>query len=113
LAEATYPKSFHGKEIVPMQGYSLRPLLTGKGTFPRRELFWEHEGNAAMRVGDEKLVREGLRGKWELFNLKSDRTEQNDLAAERPERVAELGKRWRQWAKSANVMPKPTKKQKK
>ncbi len=113
LAEATYPESFNGNEIVPMQGQSLRPLLTGQGTFPDRELFWEHEGNAAIRVGDEKLVREGLRGKWELFDLKSDRTEQNDLAAERPERAAELGKRWRQWAKSANVMPKPKKKEKK
>ena len=113
LAEATYPESFHGKEIVPMQGQSLRPLLTGQGTFLDRELFWEHEGNAAIRVGDEKLVREGLRGKWELFDLKSDRTEQNDLTAERPGRVAELSRRWRQWAKSANVMPKPKKQGKK
>ena len=45
-----------------MQGQSLRPLLTGNGEFADRTLFWEHEGNAAIRVGDHKLVREGVMG---------------------------------------------------
>ncbi len=113
LAEATYPPQFRGSEIVPMQGQSLRPLLTGQGRFPDRTLFWEHEGNAAIRVGDHKLVREGLKGSWELFDLTTDRTEQHNLADLQTEKVAELRKEWQAWAKAANVMPKPPQKKKK
>lgn len=107
LAETTYPEKFNGNVITPSEGQSLLPLLTGEGNFSPRPLYWEHEGNAAIRVGDEKLVRLGARGNWELFDMKRDRTEQNDLAAEQPDKVATLAKQWRQWAKSANVLPKP------
>ena len=112
LAEATYPGQFNGVEIVPMQGQSLRPLLTGRGQFPDRSLFWEHEGNAAIRAGDYKLVRQGLNGSWELFDLQADRTEQHNLAELQSARAAELRRQWQAWAKAANVMPKPTNKNK-
>ncbi|MCA9173901.1 MAG: arylsulfatase [Planctomycetales bacterium] len=111
LAETKYPSEFKGRPIVPAQGRSLKPLLTGDrsaaATFASRTLYWEHEGNAAIRVGDRKLVRQGLRGTWELFDLKSDRTEQQDLAGEHPEEAATLAKQWRQWAQAANVLPRP------
>ncbi|QEG41722.1 arylsulfatase [Roseimaritima ulvae] len=107
LAGATYPDNFNGNVIKPAQGQSLLPLLTGEGEFSSRPLYWEHEGNAAIRVGDEKLVRLGRRGKWELFDMQLDRTEQHDLAAEQPDKVTALAKRWRKWAKSAQVLPKP------
>ncbi len=90
-----------------MKGQSLRPLLTGKGEFAERHLFWEHEGNAAIRIGDQKLVRSGLRGEWELFDLSADRTEQNNLAGQHADTVAEFAKQWQAWAKRANVLPKP------
>jgi arylsulfatase len=107
LGQAEYPSQYKGHAITPMQGHSLKPLLTGEGEFPTRPLYWEHEGNAAIRVGDQKLVRLGLRGSWELFDLRSDRTEQHDLADAHPERVQQLDEQWRAWAKSANVLPKP------
>lgn len=107
LAGATYPTQRHGVEVLPMQGRSLRPLLTGQGEFPERALFWEHEGNAAVRVGDRKLVREGLRGPWELFDLRADRTEQRNLAQAQPQEAASLQARWEDWARRANVLPKP------
>ncbi len=113
LADTTYPEQFHGHQIVPMQGQSLRPLLTGNGEFADRTLYWEHEGNAAIRVGDHKLVREGVMGDWQLFDLSADRTEQHDLAATESDRAAELQKQWQGWAKAANVIPKPGKKKKK
>jgi arylsulfatase len=96
-----------------MQGQSLRPLFTGKGSFPDRTLFWEHEGNAAIRVGDLKLVREGVQGPWELFDMSADRTEQHDLAGTHEDQATALRKQWQDWARSANVMPKPGKKKKK
>jgi arylsulfatase len=107
VAGASYPSLRNGQAIIPMQGQSLRPFLTGQGSFPERALYWEHEGNAAIRVGNHKLVREGLRGPWELFDLKSDRTEQHDLAAQNTQLRDSLRQQWQAWAKAANAMPKP------
>jgi arylsulfatase A-like enzyme len=65
LAGAAYPAEFHGHRIEPMEGLSLRPFFMGTpapGAWDRRELCWEHEGNAAIRLGDHKLVRLGAKG---------------------------------------------------
>jgi arylsulfatase A-like enzyme len=107
LGDAQYPDEQNGQKITPMQGKSLKPLLSGKGEFPARNLYWEHEGNAAIRVGDHKLVRRGLQGPWELFDLKNDRTEQDNLAQAAPEQVAQLRSAWNAWAKASQVLPKP------
>jgi len=107
VGAAQYPSEFKGNKITPLHGQSLTPLLNGKGAFPLRSLYWEHEGNAAVRAGDQKLVRKGLQGDWELYDLKSDRTEQFNLAKENPTRVAQLQSQWNSWAKAANVHPKP------
>jgi len=56
-----------------------------------------------VRCGDWKLVRLGGQGNWELYNLKTDRTEQHDLAAQQPQRVAKLTKMWLTWAKRCHV----------
>jgi arylsulfatase len=110
LAGTSYPSEHAGHQITPLQGQSLRPLLTGEGKFADRTLYWEHEGNAAIRVGDRKLVREGMSGQWELFDLKADRTEQNNLASEFPEEMQSLTAQWKEWAIKSDVLPKPAKK---
>jgi arylsulfatase A-like enzyme len=107
IAAAKYPNECNGHKITPMQGQSMRALLTGDGEFRSRNLYWEHEGNAAIRIGDQKLVRKGLRGEWELFDLKQDRTEQNNLAESMPEKVAQMRSDWDAWAKASQVLPKP------
>lgn len=107
VAEADYPQVRNGKSVTPMQGQSLLPLLKGSGDFAARPLYWEHEGNAAIRVGDLKLVRQGARGPWELFDMRADRTEQHNLAAEKPADVERLKSQWQQWARAAHVIPKP------
>ncbi len=105
---ATYPKELHGKEIQPLEGRSLRPAFDNQA-LQRDAIFWEHEGNAAVRTGDWKLVRRGAKGKWELYDLKTDRTEMHNLAASQPERVADMTRQWNAWAKRANVLPSPAK----
>ncbi len=107
LGQAGYPATRKGRTVPGMEGQSLRPLLTGQGEFADRPLFWEHEGNAAIRVGDEKLVRLGQKGKWELYNLATDRTEQKDLALQHPSRVRALAAQWDDWARRCQVLPKP------
>jgi arylsulfatase len=106
LAGAKYPAEFKGQPIQPMEGRSLVPAFANQ-PIQRDALFWEHEGNAAIRVGDWKLVRMGRNGPWELYNLKTDRTEQHDLAAAEPVQAAELAAKWDAWASRANVKPYP------
>ncbi len=109
LAGATYPKQFNGADISPMEGRSLVPVFTD-APISREALFWEHEGNAAVRVGDWKLVRLGMKGLWELYDLSTDRSEIHNLAALKPEKVKSLSAQWETWAKRAQVKPYPSKK---
>jgi len=103
---ASYPKENDGHAITPMQGHTLTTVFNGTGIMSRY-LFWEHEGNAAVRLGDMKLVRTGRNGPWELNDLKTDRTEQHDLAAAQPEKVTELATEWQKWAERSQVLPYP------
>ena len=105
-AGATPLKELKGKPILPLEGRSLLPAFAGK-PIERDAIFWEHEGNAAVRAGDMKLVRFGRNGKWELYDLAKDRTEQNDLATAQPDKTKELAAKWEAWAERAQVKPYP------
>ena len=81
-----------------LDGVDLMPFLQGeKSSRPHETLFWKTDSRFAIRHGDLKLVKQGR--KVELFDLARDREEKNDLAAERPETVAQLLKRYRDWDK--------------
>ena len=66
-------------------------------------MFWEHEGNSAVRIGKWKLVRRHPRD-WELYDLDADRTELHDLAANEPQRVKEMAAQYEAWAKRCGVL---------
>lgn len=102
LSGAKYPTEFKGNAILPMEGVSLRPAFEGKPLARTQPLFWEHEGNKAIRDGKWKLVQK-WHGPWELYDLEADRTEQHDLAAQQPELVKRLEAAWRAWAERAFV----------
>lgn len=102
-AGATYPSQLGGALITPMEGKSLLPLLD-ETAFERGPLFWEHEGNRAVREGQWKLVSR-YPGDWELYDLDADRSEMNDLAALDSDRVARMAAMYEEWADRANVMP--------
>ena len=107
LAGAPYPATRNGKPLVPLAGISLRPAFTG-GTFTRAApLYWEHEGNRAIRDGDWKLVAKGPRAAWELYDMSTDRSEGNNLAARNPDTVARLSAEWEKWAIADHVKPWP------
>ena len=103
---AKYPAEFNGQPIQPMEGRSLVPTFDNR-PIQRDAIYWEHEGNAAIRVGDWKLVRLGRGGPWELYDLKADRTELHDLAAQKPELTKQLAAQWEAWAERAGVKPYP------
>jgi arylsulfatase len=104
LAEAKYPDEREGRPVTSMQGVTLRPAFTG-GKLGRREpIFWEHEGNRAVRSGRWKLVSR-FPGQWELFDIEADRTEMNNLASTHPDRAATMTAQYEQWARRAHVLP--------
>lgn len=105
LAGATYPKEFKGKGITPIEGKSLAPIFREGRREGHAAIYWEHEGNKAVRQGDLKLVSKG-NGKWELYDLKSDRTEMKDLAEKQAPKVEDLKGLWQAWAERANVLKK-------
>ena len=73
---------------------------------PDGTLYWEHTGNAAIRRGRWKLVRD-YPEPWELYDLEHDRTELHDLAAAYPDVVRDLAARWQAWADRVGVLPWP------
>lgn len=84
-----------GKPIEPAPaGKSLLPLFAKDGTIARPSLWWLHEGNRALRVGDWKIVAAGKDSAWELYDLSADRSESKNLATEKPEKVRELAAIW-------------------
>ncbi len=108
LAGGKFPAERAGHAVQPMEGRSLVPAFAGK-SIQREALFWEHEGNRALRMGDWKLVAKGSGGPWELYNLARDRTEMNDLVASEPTRVQEMVATWNRWAERTHAIPWPWK----
>jgi arylsulfatase len=95
-----------GQKIDSLEGESIVSSFDG-GPIGHDALAWEHEGNAAIRAGDWKLVRHGNQEPWELYNIAEDRTELNDLAEQQKERVQSLAAQWQTWAERTHVVPKP------
>lgn len=95
LAGIAPPSSWNGQPRLPLPGGSLVPVLDRDVVIPREYLYWHHEGNRALRVGDWKVVSEAENNAtWELYNLRTDRIESNDLAGQHPERVREMAALW-------------------
>jgi arylsulfatase len=103
---ARYPASFNGQSIAPMEGKSLRPILEGRQRKPHQAIYWEHEGNRAVRQDKWKLVSRYQGGSaWELYDLDADRTETTDLSAKNPAKVRALSALWGAWAARVGVQP--------
>jgi arylsulfatase A-like enzyme len=97
LAGGKHPAQWNGQPLEPLPGRSLVPVLTRDTELHRDQLWWAHEGNRAIRVGDWKLVADKNTA-WELYDLKTDRGEMHNLAAQYADKVSELSGRWeRQW----------------
>jgi arylsulfatase len=107
LAGGQYPRQFNGHAIDPEEGQSLVAALLSRPHAERGPMFWEHEGNRAVRVGNWKLVAENKKP-WELYDMAADRTETHDLAVASPQKVKELEAVYQQWADRVGVKQWPT-----
>lgn len=102
-ARTQYPTLMAGRDIRPMEGESLMPILFGSRRI-RGPMFWEHEGNRAIRDGRWKLLaRQG--GPWELYDMDADRTEMNDMVKRFQVIAKDLYSEYQTWAKRVGVEP--------
>ncbi len=106
LAGAAYPSEYNGNAIQPVEGESFLPALQGADWRREKPLYWEHEGNRAVRIGEWKLVSKHP-GDWELYNMIEDRTELSDLSAGEGERVATMSGLYEAWAARSEVREWP------
>ena len=97
-------------------GRSLVSVFARDGNLNRESIWFLHEGNRALRVGDWKIVAAGADAPWELYNLSSDRAETRNLAQAQPEKLRELVTRWeaeskayQTWAEKDAPAPAPAK----
>jgi len=118
VAGAEYPAEYKGNKIIPeykgnkiipMEGKSLVPAFDNK-PIQREAIYWEHEGNRAIRQGKWKLVSRHP-GRWELYDMEADRTELSNLAQKYPEKVEQLEALYESWAARCGVQPWPIKKE--
>ena len=78
----------------PAPGISLLPNFAKDGTAKHDSIWWLHEGNRALRVGDWKIVAAGKTSPWELYDLGADRSETMNLSKVSPDKVEELAAVW-------------------
>lgn len=93
VAGAKKPRLVGGVRPPPAPGKSLLPVFKRDGAVSHEFLWWLHEGNRALRVGDWKIVADA-KGDWELYDLASDRGESRNLAAQCPDKLRDLVALW-------------------
>ena len=92
-----------GRGVPPVEGTSLLPAFTGQNLDRIAPIFWEHEGNRAVRSGRWKLVARHD-SDWEMYDMEKDRVELNDLASNYPKRVKEMAALYDAWATRCGVV---------
>lgn len=108
LAQAEYPKEYKGNSIIPTSGKSLRPLFKENKRIHDEPIFWEHEGNKAVRHAKYKLVQKwekGVKDNWELYDMEKDRTEMHNIIKQMPDKAEDMIALYEQWAQKTNVLP--------
>jgi arylsulfatase len=108
LAKTEQPQEYKGNRITPHSGKSLMPMFSGIDTKLHSEpIFWEHEGNKAVRLGKYKLVQEwkANSNNWELYDLQVDRSETQNIIDQFPNKANEMIAMYEEWAVKVNVLP--------
>ncbi len=105
LTGARYPSTYQGNDVLPLAGESLATLFKGQQKPLNRNLYWEHEGNRAVRQGKWKLVSRYPENRWSLYDLANDPTELNDLSNRHPDKVKKFANQYETWASRTGVIP--------
>ncbi len=109
-ASVSHPSTYKGKEVAPLQGKSLSPILDNARASvrgPSDWLGWELFGNRAIRQDRWKLLwlcAPYGAGTWQLYDVKADPAEMNDLASAKPKLTEQLSRHWDEYVKANNVI---------
>jgi arylsulfatase A-like enzyme len=111
IAMAKHPgTSYKGRQVHPYTGVSMMPFLNGESETvhePDDVVAWELNDSRAVRKGDWKIIlipgRFGT-GDWELFNIKNDPAERNDLSEAEPEKRNEMVAEWEKYASANGII---------
>lgn len=104
----SYPQSYKGNALTPMDGLSLLPILNGQKSNGRQSLFFEHANGRAYQQGQWKLIMpSGGNRVWELYDLSKDRGEIQNLAQANPAKVEEMQAAWEKWYAEMKPFIKP------
>jgi arylsulfatase A-like enzyme len=104
IAEAKYPCTYMGNRINQLVGVDMMPIIRKGKDYIHDYMYWEHQGNRAVRWKDWKAVWDQDNKTWELYNINDDRVESKDLANKYPEILKQLSEKWNIWAVKYNVM---------
>lgn len=103
IADTRYPTEFNGQTITPVQGENLLPVFRNEMKIRKTPLFWEWQDGQAVLFNDWKIVRHGSESFWELYHLKNDPTETQNLSEVMPNKVMKLEKLFQDWKFSLPV----------
>ena len=104
---AKYPSTYKGNKIYPLEGSSMIPLYEN-GNWQEHELmFWEHESNCTLRMGNYKAIQRYDTKQWELYDLSCDRSDLNDISSNMHDKLKIMTDKWYELAEKYYVTPKP------
>ncbi|MDV6030461.1 MAG: arylsulfatase [Phycisphaera sp. RhM] len=104
VAGASYPTEFEGRQITPVQGKSLLPIFQGQQRPTHNWMYFMFSKNRAIRQADWKIVSANG-GRWELYDIRNDRSERHDLATLHPDKAEELIALWHEVAANVDRLP--------
>jgi arylsulfatase A-like enzyme len=94
LAGVPWPETVNRHPVPEPPGKSLVPVFSRDDSVKHDYFWWFHDGNRAIRIGDWKLVADHQKP-FELYDMRTDRSESHNLAADHPEKIKELSAAWR------------------
>lgn len=107
VARAEYPTTYHdGNSIIPMAGTSLMSTVHNPDKQIHEYIFGEHFNNCFVRWKNWKAVKDEKMKEWELYDIEKDRTEWNNVAAEYPDVLKKMVRKWEEWANECYIFPK-------
>lgn len=106
-AGSDYPEIYNNHKIFPLEGSSMMPLIENGDWEEHEYMFWEHESNCTLRMGDYKVIQRYDTKEWKLYNLKEDRSELNDISHMNPELLKIMTDKWYELAEQYFTTPKP------
>jgi len=114
IADSHYPETFRGRKTDALAGRNMLSILKGKKRAPAEALFFNDKGQQAVIYQGrwklliepgwyrETLVSPGI--VYELYDLKTDPAETQNLAKQKPELVERLVKQCDAWAKECGIV---------